>query len=258
MTLELKYTIFVLGISVTSVAVGVGLLFSAFRNKGRAKEFKLAAGNGLIALFAAIGSAFLADILRPIDGEAVRFHATDVASGRSLSSDWQCLDQWYLPHEIYHYSLTRAHGTPVWQVGRPIFSRVARTRIIGHGVWLSTVDGSRNIYEIEVGCRGKRGIFTFTLANDQADTMPTIEVYPELPHDNLQPQIVGYAIDRAWDERELLAPVMISRMPLHGSTSIGPIMDKAMNGRLSSVWREHYARDLFKDRECTLCPLVLP
>jgi hypothetical protein len=260
MSLKLQYTIFVLVASVGAIAVGIGLLIWAYRQTGRSvgksKEMKLAAGNILIAVFTALGSAFAVDFFKP---EEVDKNPLAAVSGTSealpaLSSPSQCLDHWYLLTDTWHYSLTRAGGSSVWQVGRPEFSRQAPDRIIGHGAWLNAIDGSRTTYFIEVGCRGNRGILIFRENATGADVIPTVEVYPELP-DNQQSQIIGYAIDRTWDEREVLAPVLITHQPLHGSQVIGPIKDPAANKRLSEIWRDIYAHTA-KVHECTVCTIL--
>lgn len=257
MSLLLRYTIVVLAISVIAVVVGCLLLFSAFHERGKGKETKLALGNVLIAVGGAVGSAFAADVFRPVDVESLHKEVVSALSNApTFSSDARCLDEWHLPGEIWHYSLTRVGGSSAWQVARPVFSRPVPTRIIGHGVWLNALSRSRTTYEIEAGCRGKRGILTFTLATGDPDTIPTVEVYPQLPNDNLQPQIIGYAIDRTWDDHEVLAPTMVSRVSLHGSGDIGPITNPVINASLSELWHSHYEHQIAGEHECTLCPLA--
>jgi len=253
MSLKLKYTIFVLCISVPAIVVGVGLLISAYRRGSEAekwKDIKLAGGNILIAVFTALLSAFAVEFFKPEEVEKPPAPGTTVPLP-AFSSSSQCLDQWYLLTDTWHYSLTHDGGSNVRQVGRPQFSRQSPDRIIGHGVWMNTVDGSPITSSIEAGCRGQRGILIFTENGAGPDSIPTVEVYPELP-DNQQSQVVGYAIDQTWDEYEVLAPVLISHQPLHGSQSIGPIKDVAINNRISKIWRELYARTA-KDHECMMC-----
>lgn len=190
---------------------------------------------------------------RNANGAPTTLTEENVISGsRAVLSPTACLDHWLLSGDMWHYSLTRANDSPVWQVGRPVFERRSAVRIVGHGVWVNTVDGSRVPYDIEVGCRGKRGVWIFTQSTPEPDAIPTIEVYPEL-WDNMQQQIVGYAIDQTWDGHEVLAPVMVSRKPLHGSETIGPIRRSETNNQLSQLWRQYYDRHTSKTRECTVC-----
>jgi hypothetical protein len=257
MSLQLRYTIVVLGTSAVAIAVGIGLLIWAYRqtgkSAGKSKEYKLAAGNILIAVFTALGSAFGVDVFKLGEGDKNPLAAVSPMSAQlfELTSSSQCLDHWYLSPNIWHYSLTRAGDSSVWQVGQPAFTRQPPDRITGHGVWLNTTSDSPTTYYIEAGCRGNRGILIFTENATGPDVIPTIEVYPELP-DNQQSQIIGYAIDRTWDEHEVLAPVLISHQPLHGSEKIGPIKDPAVNKRISDTWRKLYAQTA-KVHECTVC-----
>jgi hypothetical protein len=249
MSLNLKYTIFVLCVSVPAIAVGIWLLISAYGQgsvEGKSKDLKLALGNILIAVFTALLSAFAVEFFKPEEPD--KDHGSNLPA---LASSSQCLDRWYLLTDTWHYSLTRDGGSNTWQVGRPQFSRQASDRIIGHGVWLNTADNSRVTSFIEAGCRGQRGILIFTENGASPDSIPTVEIYPELP-DNQQAPVVGYAIDRTWDDHEALAPVLISHQPLHGSQEIGPIKDTAVNNRLLKTWRDLYAHTA-RAHECMVC-----
>lgn len=57
MSLQLKYTIFVLSISGIGIITGIYMLVIAYRQTGKRKESKLAIGNILIAVFVAMASA---------------------------------------------------------------------------------------------------------------------------------------------------------------------------------------------------------
>jgi hypothetical protein len=247
MSTFLKYTILIIGISTIAVIIGARLLIIAFRQRGKGREAKLAAGNILIAVFGAIGSAFVADAFRPVDVESLREGMGSLAVP-GLASDIRCLNFWRFDGEAWHYSLTTVKDSTMWQVARPVFDRLSPTRLVGHGVWIN--DGSRWTYRLEVGCRGNRGMITFTLATVDWDAVPTIEVYPQLPDNDNYTEIVGYAFDRTWDEDEALSPVIVSRSPLYGAEQVGLVRSADINARLSRLWSEH-ARAIIP--QCKVC-----
>lgn len=259
MSLQLKYTIFVLAISGIGIIIGIFMLKSAYGKASKKKELKLAFGNILIAVFVAMASAFLAEFFKheEVDIKLV----TDVsdavalklnASSPTITSTSECLNHFYLTDNIWHYSLTHSGGKSFWQVAQPKFSRQSSNKIIGSGMWLSALDQSRTEYNIEVGCRGKRGILLFTLITQELDSIPTVEVYPELP-DSQEELLIGYAIDQTWDTTEVLAPVFISHLSVHGSQEIGLITDSGVNKQISKLWREKYESNTTKMQECSLC-----
>ena len=262
----LKHNFYIYGMitSTIGIAAGIVLLFLAYKTPAKKKEVKLAIGNILIAIFAPLCATFgveffLARDETPKDDIKAQFaQVSDTITGPTLASSAECLKKWYLDEaDVWHYSFTSKNGKKIWQAAEPTFSLLGPNRLVGTGTWIDPQDGSRVPYLIEVGCRGKRGELIFTATNQGENNIPTIEVYPELPDNEKQPQVIGYAIDTTWEDAEVLAPSMISRAPLHRPAIVGPIEDDQTNQKLSALWRDRF-QHAGKVPTCTLCETLQP